>query len=191
MRKLSLVVSALFLTLSAAVALGQTVRVNWHVHAPFGDYHTYAWADAKDKGPAFYTQWVRHDVDGEMTSKGLRQVAANQHPDLYVYYHMVTQDYIGTRTTYGGFGWGDDEWGSWGGDDDMGDMGMGQGMPRTRAVPRMMGILTVDLIDVSHKQLVWRGQATTDVVSTTQKGDEQQVFKSIEKMFTQFPPKKQ
>ena len=82
MRKCSLLVSALFLIIPGASAFGQTVRVNWHVHAPFGDYHTYAWKDTKDKGPAFYTQWVRKDVDSEMASKGLRQAAANQKPEV-------------------------------------------------------------------------------------------------------------
>lgn len=193
MRKFSLLVSALFLIIPGASAFGQAVKVNWHIHAPFADYHTYAWKDAKDKGPAFYTQWVQKDVDSEMASKGLHQVAANQKPDLYIYYHMVTQEYMGSPTTDDGFGWGDDEWGSWGGwggDEDMGDMGMGQDMSQPRAVPRMMGILAVDLIDVRQKQLVWRGQATTDVISASQKGDEKQVLKSIDKMFKQFPPKK-
>lgn len=61
---------------------------------------------------------------------------------------------------------------------------------RLRAVHlRMMGILTVDLVDAKKRQLVWRGQATEDSISDTQKGDERQVQKSVEKMFDRFPPK--
>jgi hypothetical protein len=51
-----------------------------------------------------------------------------------------------------------------------------------------MAILTVDLADANKKELVWRGQATVESISSSQKGDEKQVAKSIEKMFKQFPP---
>jgi hypothetical protein len=67
--------------------------------------------------------------------------------------------------------------------------GLGPDVAQTEAQPRMMGILAVDLVDVRKKQLVWRGQATTDAVSNSQKGDEKQVLKSVDKMFKQFPPK--
>jgi hypothetical protein len=60
----------------------------------------------------------------------------------------------------------------------------------TTEQPRTMGILTVDLYDVAQKHLVWRGQATVDSVSNSQKGDEKQTQKSVEKMFKQYPPKK-
>ena len=55
----------------------------------------------------------------------------------------------------------------------------------------MMGILTVDLVDAKKKQMIWRGQATEDSISNSQKGDEKQVQKSVEKMFDRFPPKNQ
>lgn len=66
---------------------------------------------------------------------------------------------------------------------------MGPDMSETEAQPRMMGILSVDLVDAKHKDLVWRGQATVDNISDTQKGDEKQVLKSVEKMFKKYPPK--
>jgi hypothetical protein len=65
---------------------------------------------------------------------------------------------------------------------------MGPDMSQTEAEPRMMGILSVDVVDARKKQLVRRGQATTDAISNSQKGDEKQVLKSIDKMFKQFPP---
>ena len=66
---------------------------------------------------------------------------------------------------------------------------MGPDIAQTEAQPRMMGILSVDMVDVRKNQLAWRGQATTDAISNSQKGDEKQVLKSIDKMFKQFPPK--
>ena len=41
-----------------------------------------------------------------------------------------------------------------------------------------------------RKELVWRGQATVDSISSTQKGDEKRVLSSVEKMFKQYPPVK-
>lgn len=76
----------------------------------------------------------------------------------------------------------------------VGGMGMGMGgmdISQTETEPRMMGILTVAVIDVKKKALVWRGQASTDAISNSQKGDEKQVLKSVDKMFKQFPPNKQ
>ena len=53
----------------------------------------------------------------------------------------------------------------------------------------IMGILTVDLIDTNAKRLVWRSQATEDSIASSQKGEEKQVKKSVDKMFDHFPPK--
>jgi hypothetical protein len=184
MRKLPLGVTLCSL-LAASGALAQTVKVNWQTDAPFADYRTYTWKDSKNKGSSFYQQWVEKDVDAVLAEKGLSKVTADGHPDLYVYYHMLTQEVMDSTTTDDGFGWGGGRWGRWGG---WGGWG-GPDIAQTEAQPRMMGILAVDLIDVKKKQMVWRGQATEDSVSNTQKGDENQVKKSIEKMFKQYPPK--
>jgi hypothetical protein len=97
---------------------------------------------------------------------------------------MQAQEVVDATTTYDGFGWGRGwrgrgGWGGWG----------GPGISTTEAEPRMMGILSVDLLDVQKKELVWRAQATVDSISKSQKGEEKQVSKSIDKMFKQYPPK--
>ena len=69
--------------------------------------------------------------------------------------------------------------------------GMGDtGITQTEEVPRSMGILTLDFADASKKVLIWRGQATEDSVSSSQKGDEKQALKSVDKMLKDFPPRK-
>jgi hypothetical protein len=171
--------------LVATEALAQTVKVNWQTDAPFADYRTYAWKESKNKGGSFYQQWVEKDVDNTLSEKGLHRVAAGENPDLYVYYHVMTQEVIDSTTTDDGFGWGGGRWGRWGG---WGGWG-GPDIVQTEARPRTMGVLAVDLIDVKKKQMVWRGQATVDMISNTQRGDEKQVQKSVEKMFKQYPPK--
>ena len=193
MRKcLRIIVVFLFLFVVKS-AVAQTVKVNWQTKAPFSTYHTYAWRMSKDQGSHFYRQWVVKDVNAELAAKGLRKVSSSAKPDLYVYYHVLTQEVINSPVTDDdGYGWGDGDWGEWGGwggdegDDEDGGMGDYQIMAR----PQMMGILSVDLADPNRKELVWRGQATTDSISNSQKGDERQVLKSIQKMFEQYPPKK-
>ena len=183
MKKLPIAVTVCSL-LAASGALAQTVKVNWQADAPFADYRTYAWKESKNEGAQFYQQWVEKDADAVLSEKGLHRVAVDENPDLYVYYHMVTQEVMDSTTTDDGFGWGGGRWGrrgGWG--------GWGPDIAETEARPRMMGILAVDLVDVKRKQMVWRGQATEDSISNSQKGDEKQVQKSLEKMFKQYPPK--
>jgi hypothetical protein len=188
MRKLPFLALGLILLLPAGSVFAQTVKVNWQNQAPFADYRTYAWKESKNQGSDFYRQWVQKDVDAELAKKGLQKVTADQNPDLYFYYHIVTQEVIDSTTTDDGFGWGGGGWGYWGG---WGGWEGGIGGPdiaHTEAQPRFMGILSVDIVDAKKKELVWRGQATTDSISNSQKGDEKQVLKSVDKMFKQFPP---
>jgi hypothetical protein len=191
MRKnLGVILSGCFL-LFATSAIAQTVKVNWQTNAPFADYRTYAWKPSKNEGAHFYRQWVVKDVDTELAQKGLRRVKADQNPDLYIYYHVVSQEVMDSTTTDDGFGWGGGAWGFWGGWGGWGGWGdMGPDMSQTEAQPRMMGILAVDLVDVKNKELVWRGQATVDSISNTQKGDEKQTLNSVKKMFKQYPPER-
>jgi hypothetical protein len=171
--------------LVATGALAQTVKVNWQSDAPFADYRTYAWQESKNVGGEFYKQWVEKDFDTTFSEKGLRKAAAGEVPDLYVYYHVMTQEVIDSTSTDDGFGWGGGRWSRWGG---WGGWG-GPDFVETEARPRTMGILAVDLVDVKKKEMVWRDQATVDMIANTQKGDEKQVQKSVEKMFKQYPPK--
>jgi uncharacterized protein DUF4136 len=177
------------LLLFVTSAMAQTVKVNWQTSAPFADYRTYAWRPTKNPGAHFYRQWVEKDVDAELPQKGLRRVEPNQHPDLYLYYHMVAQEVMDSATTDDGFGWGVGPWGFWGGWGGWGPWGgLGPDIAQTEAEPRMMGILSLDMVDVKRKELVWRGQATVDTISNKQKGDEKQVLESVKKMFKQYPP---
>jgi Domain of unknown function (DUF4136) len=182
--------------LTATPAFAQTIKVNWNQAAPFSDYKTYAWKTGTSQANSFYAGWVKPDVDAQLAAKGLSLASANQKHDIYVTFHLQTQEVMDAVTTDDGFGpgwgWGGGPWGVWGG---WGGWGGWEGgdfsdTAITTQQPRTMGILTVDLYDVAQKHLVWRGQATVDSVSNSQKGDEKQTQKSVEKMFKQYPPKK-
>jgi hypothetical protein len=173
----------------------QTIKVNWSQTAPFPDYKTYAWKISPKQGNSFYTSWVKADVDAQLAAKGVVLASGNQKPDLYVTFHIQTQELLDSTTTSDGFGpgwgWGGGPWGVYGGWGGWGgwDGGDFSDLAITTQRPRTMGILTIDLYDVAQKHLVWRGQASVDSVSNSQKGDEKQTEKSVEKMFKKYPPK--
>jgi uncharacterized protein DUF4136 len=188
MRNDSFVYLMFALLMTGPYASSQTVRVNWQTKAAFSDYKTYAWKFVEKRPAGFYKQWVVSDVDATLTKKGLKKVDARQKPDIYITYNFLTQEIMDSSTTTDGFGWDDGGWGyrgGWGGWDD----GTDDAVSTTETQPRMMGILTVDMADARKARVIWRGQATEDAVSNKQRGDEQQIQKSVEKMFKNYPPK--
>jgi len=192
MRIISVLARTICLGACVLTASAQAVRVNWQRNAPFADYKTYAWHTTAQQNDSFYRQFVVEYADDALSKAGLTKVPQSKSPALLITYHFSTQELMDSTTTTDGFGWaGGGPWGpwmSWGG---WGGWGaeFGPEFSTTEERPRTMGILTVDLIDAKTKRLVWRGQATEDSIASSQKGDEKQVRKSIDKMFEHFPPK--
>jgi hypothetical protein len=171
----------------------QSVKTTWQNNAPFSSYKTFAWKDPKTPGLPFYGQWVKPDVIKALSSKGLTQAASGQTPDVIATFHIQGQELVDAETTSDGFdygagpwggGWG--YWGGWGG----WEAGPIDTTSFTSESPRQIVILTVDLFDAKAKKLIWRGQATVENVSTSEKGDMNQTAKCVEKMFKSYPPKK-
>ena len=176
----------------AIAAPAQNVKVNWRVQAPFHDFRTYQILPGNPNGPdAFWTQFLPKYLNSALQSRGMNPAAAGAPADLKVSYHFRTQDVVDSQTTADGFGWGGGPFGGWGGYGGFGGWG-GYGGPEeatTRQVPRTIGVLTVDLVEAHTNQVVWRGQATEDSIANSQHGDEDQVWKSVGKMFEHYPPK--
>jgi len=189
------ILASLCVMLMASPLFAQTIKVNWSQTAQFSSYKTYAWKIGPSQANSFYTNWIKADVDARLSEKGLTLASGKQVPDLYVTFHIQTQELLDATTTDDGFGpgwgWGGGRWGVYGGWGGWGgwDGGDFDDTAITTEQPRTMGILTVDLYDVAQKHLVWRGQATVDSVSNSQKGDEKQTEKSVDKMFKKYPPK--
>lgn len=186
--------SGLVLAIGTSLAIGlplaasaQQVRTNWSKDAPFAQYKTYEWVPSEATNHPFYRQYVGEYVNYALTQKkGLQQVSASQNPDLYVTYHFTTRDVMDWDTYGYGFGpgWGGWGWGGWGG------WGWG-GMSyyQTRAAPRVMGFLTIDLIDAHTRKIVWRGEAIQDDVTKSGNAEEKQIAHSVYKMIDRYPPK--
>lgn len=174
------------LAVGVAVAIGlplsasaQQVRANWSKDAPFAQYKTYEWVPSEATNHPFYRQYVGEYVNYALTKKkGLQQVTAAQNPDLYVTYHFTTRDVMDWNTYGYGFGPG---WGGWG----WGGMSYYQ----TRPTPRVIGFLTIDLIDAHTRKIVWRGEAMQDDVTKSGNAEEKQIAHSVYKMIDRYPPK--
>jgi hypothetical protein len=172
----------------------QTVKVNWRTGAPFASYKTYAWQESKNPGFPFYGQWVKADILDQLSAKGLTPVAAGQTPDLLVTYHIQGQELIDatSNTDLDGFSWGPGPWvGGWGWYGGWGGWGPWNedSTTFTSEHPREMLILTISMADAKQKILVWRGQATVESVSNSEKGDEKQTEQCVQKLFKDYPPK--
>lgn len=167
----------------------QQVRANWSKDAPFASYKTYQWIPSEATNHPFYRQFVNEYANYALThKKRLTPVTASEHPDLLVTYHFTTQEVMDTETYGYGFGsgWG---WGGWGWGGGWGGWG-GLNSYQTRAVPRVMGYLTLDMIDARTNKIVWRGEAIQPDVTKSGNAEEKQVANSIYKMLKRYPPKR-
>ena len=168
-------------------ASAQQVRANWSKDAPFAQYKTYEWVASEATNHPFYRQYVGEYVNYALTKKkGLQQVTAAQNPDLYVTYHFTTRDVMDWNTYgygfgpgWGGWGWGGWGWGGWG----------GMSYYQSRPTPRVIGFLTIDLIDARTRKIVWRGEAMQDDVTKSGNAEEKQIAHSVYKMIDRYPPK--
>lgn len=189
--KLGCAVAILALCGTPLIAAAQQVRANWSKDAAFSDYKTYEWIPSEQTNHPFYRQYVGEYVNYALQKqKKMRMVSAADNPDLYVTYHFTTHETTDLETfgySFGG-GWG----GGWGmGGWGMGGWGMGGPMySQTRRVPRVMGYLTLDLIDARTKKIVWRGEAMEDDVTKGGDAEEKQVANSVYKMLQRYPPPK-
>ena len=178
------------LAVGVAVAIGlplaasaQQIRANWSKDAPFAQYKTYEWVPSEATNHPFYRQYVGEYVNYALTKKKhLQQVTAAQNPDLYVTYHFSTRDVMDWNTYGYGFGPG---WGGWGWGGGWGGMSYSQ----TRPSERVMGYLTIDLIDAHTRKIVWRGEAIQDDVTKSGNAEEKQIAHSVYKMIDRYPPR--
>lgn len=180
--------AAAFLPALSASAQKQ-IRANWSKNAPFASYKTYEWINNEATNHPFYRQYVAEYANYALTQKkGLQRVSASENPDLLATYHFTTQEVMDYDTFGYGFGsgWGGWGWGGWG----WGGWGWGGPMySQTMAHPRIMGYLTLDLIDAHTRKIVWRGEAIQADVTKSGHAEEKQVANSIYDIVKRYPPK--
>ena len=166
------------------------VKTDFDPAADFTQFHTFAFGGLTDitKTGLLDNSLVRKRIESallrELTKKGLREVKAEERPDLLVHYWLGTVDkqqisgtasptvgYYGGRGGYGGgYGWG-----------------AGYGTVTTYEYKE--GTLVVDLVEPAKKELQWRATMVAILEDTTEENIELG-NKAIAKAFENYPPKK-
>lgn len=159
---------ASLLCMTATLALGQTVSVNYNHSQSFAAYHTYAWGsnNANQIKNSILAQAAQQDIDAALQGKGLQKVEENQTPDLIVTANGGLQQ----QTSYTA----------------MGMRGWGGGMGTITPQQNVIGTMIVDLYDAKTQSLVWRGMGQNTLSNNGSK-NQQTVQKAVTKMFNQWP----
>ncbi len=159
---------AMLACMASAVALGQTVSVNYNKSQDFSQYHTYTWAsnNANQIQNSILAQQAQSDINTAMQGKGLQMVQESQNPDMI----LLASGGMQQQTSYSAWGM----------------RGIGGGMGGITPQQNVVGTLIVDLYDAKSKSLLWRGIAQ-NTLSTNGSKNSQMVTKAVQKMFKQYP----
>jgi hypothetical protein len=183
MKKALGLVFVLALALAATPAMAQKVTVDYAHDFDFSGVKTFQYVDTKDSNSKneLMAGRIVEMIKKELREGGLTEVQEN--PDLYVTYHVTTEELSSFNTTsvgYGGYGGYGPGWGGWGGYG-YGMGGMGMASSTTYETKYTEGTLIVDGYDPTDKKLVWRG---TGMVTIKSKPDKQikQVDKILKKI---------
>jgi hypothetical protein len=166
--KTKITLCALALCIASAVAMGQTVSVNYNHSQDFSQFHTYAWGsnNANQVQNSILAQVATQDVYTALQGKGLQKVEETQNPDLIV----TASGGMKQQTSYSA----------------MGMRGFGGGMGTITPQENVIGTLIVDLFTAKAQTLVWRGIAQNTLSNNGGK-NQQMVGKAVVKMFKQYP----
>jgi hypothetical protein len=166
--KIKSVWCAILLCMTATLAVGQTVSVNYNHSQSFAVYHTYAWGsnNANQVKDSILAQAAMQDVDAALQAKGLQKVEENQTPDLIV----TVSGGLQQQTSYSAWGM----------------RGIGGGMGSITPEQNVIGTMIVDLFDAKTQSLVWRGLGQ-NALSNNGGKNQQTVQKAVAKMFKQWP----
>jgi hypothetical protein len=166
--KTKYVLCAMLACLASAVALGQTVSVNYNKSQDFSGYHTYIWAsnNANQIQNSILAQQAKSNIDSALQAKGLQLVGEAQNPDLII----LASGGLQQQTSY-------QAWGM---------RGIGGGMGGITPEQNVVGTLIVDVYGSKDKNLLWRGLAQNTLSSNGNKNS-QMVTKAVQKMFKQYP----
>jgi hypothetical protein len=159
---------AMLACIASAVALGQTVSVNYNKSQSFSQYHTYTWAsdNANQIQNSILAQQAKSDIDSAMQGKGFQLVQGSANPDII----LTASGGMKQQTSYSA----------------MGMRGFGGGMGTITPEQNVIGTMIVDLYDAKTKSLVWRGIAQNTLTNNGNKNS-QMVSKAVVKMFKQWP----
>jgi len=184
MKKMLLLVIALAVVATPSIA--QKITIDYAHDFDFSQVKTFTYVETKDTDlkNTLSDSRLESAILRELKSGSLKQVDSGG--DMYVTYHVVTEDNTVFNTSsfgYGGMGPG---WGGYGGYGYGGyGYGGGMGSSTTTATTYTDGTLILDAYDPATKKMVWRGTGTVTLKSKPEK-QAKQVDKILTKMGTKW-----
>jgi hypothetical protein len=159
---------AILISIASAIAVGQTVSVNYNHSQSFAAYHTYAWGsnNTNQIQNSILAQVAQTDIENAMTAKGFTKVTEAQNPDIV----LLASGGMKQQTSYSAWGM----------------RGIGGGMGGISPQQNVEATMIVDLYDAKSQSLIWRGIAQ-DTLSNNGGKNQQLVQNAINKMFKQWP----
>jgi len=157
------------LGLAATPAFAQKVYIDYAHDFDFSSVKTFQCVDTEEsnaQNPMMHDRIVGA-IKRELSDNG-KEVTEN--PDLYITYHITTEQNTRYNTTtfgYGGYGGG---WYGYGG---------GMGSSSTTATNYTVGTLIIDAYDPVEKKMIWRGTGTVTVKAKPEKQ-----IKQVDKILT-------
>ena len=166
--KTKIALCAVLVSISSAIAAGQTVSVNYNHSENFSQFHTYAWGsnNANQVQNSILAQVAQQDIDTALQAKGLQKVEESANPDILV----TASGGMKQQTSYTA----------------MGMRGFGGGMGTISPQENVVGTLIVDLFNAKTQTLLWRGIGQNTLSNNGNK-NQQTVGKAVQKMFKQWP----
>jgi len=162
------------LLLAAGPLAAQEITIEYAKEVDFATVKTFQYSETEDtniKDPMLGERIVA-DLKAKLIAGGLSEVEDN--PDIYVTYHVTTEEKtkVNTQTFgYGGYAAG---WGRW-------SVEGGGPASMTTETPYTEGTLIVDAYQASDKKMIWRGTGMVTVASKPKK-QEQQIQNILNKM---------
>ena len=158
------------LAFAATPALAQKITIDYAHDFDFEKVKTFQYVDTKDSNMKneMMDGRTKDAIIRELTEGRLKLVESD--PDIFVTYHVTTQENTVYNTTgfgYGGYGAG---WGGYG-------YGGGMGSSTTTAMSYTEGTLIIDAYKASDKKMIWRATGTVTVKEKPEK-----VTKQIDKI---------
>lgn len=155
------------LAIAATPALAQKITIDYAHDFDFSSVETFQYVDTKESNaPDELTgNRIKNAIIRELSEGGLQSVSSD--PDLYVTYHLTSQENTVYNTTNFGYGGYHRGWRGWGG---------GMSTATTTASTYTEGTLIVDAYapdDGGEKKMVWRGTGTVTVKSKPEKQQKQ------------------
>ncbi len=160
------------LTLASTPVPAQKITIDYAHDFDFSSVETFEYLRTPEtNAPDDLTDHrIRNSIIRELHKNGLKSTSSDA--DLYVTYHLTSQENTVLNTTGFGYGGYHGGWGRWGG---------GMGSATTTASTYTEGTLIIDAYGPDEKKMVWRGTGTVTVKPKPEK-QQKQIDKIVSKL---------